>query len=399
VSGPLDGIKIIDCTSVALGPWAAMQLGDFGADVIKVEPPEGDTTRYLGPSRSPKMGSFFMGCNRNKRSIVLDLKQDAGRKVLYKLLETADVLMHNLRPEPAKRLGLEYETVRKHNPTLICAAAYGYRAGGPMGPRPAYDDIIQAGCGLASMQAAVAGEPRYMPTMIADKTTSMAFLAAILAALVEKERSGKGQAIEVPMYESLVANIMVEHLYGETTKPASGELGYTRLMNTYRRPYKTKNGYFALLPYTDKNWCEFYTAVGRPELGDDARFMTITTRLEHIEEYYSLIMEIAATKTNEEWSELLASTAVPHGPVNSLQDLLTDEQLAATGFWKEFDHPSEGRIRAPDIPQRFSRTPGDIRRLQPRLGEHSDEILKAAGFSDNEIEDLISSGATAAPDY
>ncbi|MAW34055.1 MAG: CoA transferase [Proteobacteria bacterium] len=398
MAGPLDGVRVIDCTSVALGPWAAMQLGDFGAEVIKVEPPGGDTTRYLGPSRNPKMGSFFMGCNRNKRSIVLDLKQSAARDALYALLKNADVLMHNLRPEPAKRLGLAYSKVALHNPEIICAAAYGYRADGPMGSNPAYDDIIQAACGLADLQTIVAGEPRYLPTMVADKTTSMALLSAILAALFEKERSGMGQEIEIPMYESMVANIMVEHLYGETLRPPSGELGYTRLINSQRRPYKTKDGYIALLPYTDRNWRDFFTAIGREELGHDERFTNIANRLSNIEDYYALIAEIAAERTNQEWLDLLAGTTVPHGRVNNLEDLLSDDQLLSTGFWRELEHPSEGAIRSPDIPQRFSRTPGSIRHLQPRLGEHSFEILKEAGFSDNDIKQLESSGATSCGD-
>ena len=302
--------------------------------------------------------------------------------------------MHNLRPEPAKRLGLEYSEVILHNPSIICAAAYGYRAGGPLGPKPAYDDIIQAACGLADLQTIVAGEPRYLPTMIADKTSSMAFLSAILAALFEKERSGMGQEIEVPMYESMVANIMVEHLYGETLRPASGELGYTRLINSQRRPYKTKDGYLALLPYTDRNWIDFVTVIGRQDLGNDARFADIASRLLNIEEYYALIAEIALDKTNQEWLDLLASTSVPHGVVNTLEDLLTDEQLLSTGFWRELEHPTEGAIRSPDIPQRFSRTPGSIRHLQPRLGEHSHDILTEAGFSESDIKELENNGIT-----
>ena len=392
--GPLEGIRIIDCSTVALGPWAGQQLGDFGADVIKVESHAGDTTRYLGPAKNDQMASFFMGCNRNKRSIVLDLKSEEGRKVLYKLAGSADVLMHNFRPASAKRLGMTYDLLREFNPKIICAAAYGFRADGPMGARAAYDDIIQAATGLASLQSVINGEPRFMPTIVADKTSSQAFLTAILAALVETGRSGKGQEIEVPMFESLVAYVMVEHLYGNTFSPNIGTPGYKRILNSERRPYKTKDGYFALLPYTDAHWREFCEVIGRPELAKDERFLTLTIRLENVEAYYALLGEFAAERTNAEWSALLGDTNIPHGPVNTLDDLFDDEQLAATGFWKNVEHPSEGPIRMPDVPQRFSRTPGGIQRLQPRLGEHSIEVLQEAGYSSDEIDALIKAGVT-----
>ena len=266
MAGPLAGVRILDCTTVVLGPWAAQQLGDLGADVVKIEPPEGDTTRQLGPARNPGMAAFYLGCNRSKRSIVLDLKQDAGRNALFKLAETADVLMHNYRPEPAKRLGVEYEAFEKINPRLVYLATYGYRSAGPMGPKAAYDDIIQAGSGLAALQSVVAGQPRFLPTIVADKTSSNGVVSALLAGLFARERTGKGQAIEVPMFETLVSFVMVEHLYGETFRPALETAGYKRVLNKERRPYPSKDGYFALLPYTDGHWKEFCGLVGRPDL-------------------------------------------------------------------------------------------------------------------------------------
>ena len=392
MAGPLDGIRIIECSTVALGPCAAQTLGDFGADVIKVESETGDTTRYLGPSRHEKMSSFFLGCNRSKRSIVLNLKTESGRKALYALVKTADVILHNFREGPAKRLGVTYEQLKEANPSIICAAAYGYRTEGPMGAHAAYDDIIQSGAGVVSLMSAAHGEPRYVPSVIADKTASQALTIAILAALVERERSGLGQDIEVPMFETLVANVMVEHLSGETFLPAIGPTGYKRILNAERRPYRTKDGYYTILPYTDENWKEFTVKVSQPELAEDERFLTIQTRLEHIEEYYSLIGEIAATRTNATWTALLADSNIPHGPVNTLEDLFDNEQLNATGFWKEVEHPTEGRLRLPDIPQRFSRTPGEIQRLQPLLGEHSVEILTEAGFSKEDIAELTRGG-------
>ena len=392
--GPLSGVKILDCTSVVLGPWAAQQLGDLGADVIKIEPPTGDTTRQLGPRRNPGMAAFFLGCNRNKRSLVLDLKQPEAREALFELAKTADVLMHNYRPEPAARLGVPYEAFQKINPKLVYVAAYGYRAAGPMGPKAAYDDIIQAGTGLAMLQTVVADEPRFLPTIVADKTSSNAVVSAVLAALFERERSGLGQAVEVPMYETLVSFVMVEHLYGETFLPAIESAGYKRLLNKERRPYPSKDGYFALLPYMDDHWKEFTRLIGREEILQDPRFATLATRLANIEVVYATLAEICATRTNAEWTELLKTSNVPHGPVNSLEDLLNEEQLKATGFWKEFEHPTEGPIRMPDIPPRFSRTAPDIRRLQPRLGEHSVEVLREAGLDEARIAAMLATGAT-----
>lgn len=245
---------------------------------------------------------------------------------------------------------------------------------------------------MASLQSVIDGEPRFVPSVVADKTTSQAFTIAILAALVERERSGIGQDIEVPMFETMVANVMVEHLFGETFLPSVGTAGYKRILNSERRPYRTKDGFFALLPYTDGHWQEFGAKVGRPELGEDERFLTLQSRLKHVEEYYTLLGEIAATRTNSEWNALLADSNIPHGSVNTLEDLFEDEQLNATGFWKEIEHPTEGRLRMTDVPQRFSRTPAEIQRLQPRLGEHSTELLREAGYSEEHIAELVEAG-------
>jgi crotonobetainyl-CoA:carnitine CoA-transferase CaiB-like acyl-CoA transferase len=394
MAGPLAGVRILDCTTVVLGPWASQQLGDLGADVIKIEPPEGDTTRQLGPKRNQNMAAFYMACNRSKRGIVLDLKQEAGLKALFKLAETADVIMHNYRPAPAKRLGVEYEKFQKINPKLIYLATYGYRADGPLGPKAAYDDIIQAASGMAALQTVVAGAPRFLPTIVADKTSSNGVVSALLAALFERERSGLGQSVEVPMFETLVSFVMVEHLYGETYRPAIETAGYKRVLNKERRPYPSKDGFFALLPYTDGHWREFCQLVGREDLLNDSRFTSLASRLANVEAYYATLAELCKQRTNAEWVALLKTSNVPHGPVNTLEDLLKDEHLHATGFWKEYDHPSEGKIRATDIAPRFSRTKPEVRRLQPRLGEHSVEVLREAGFSQAEVDAMVKTGAT-----
>jgi len=393
--GPLDGLRILDLTSVLLGPFAAQMLGDLGADVVKVEAPEGDTTRQLGPARNPGMGAFYLCCNRNKRSLVLDLKQPAARGVLLRLARDAAVLMHNFRPEPAARLGLTWDDVRAVNPRLVYLATYGFRAAGPYGNRPAYDDVIQAAAALPMLQAPLTGEPRYVPTLVADKTSGMAVVQAVLAALLHRERTGRGQAVEVPMFETLTAWLMVEHLYGETFVPAIDAPGYRRILNRQRRPYQTKDGYMAVLPYTDAHWRAFFELVGRADLLADPRFRDLGSRLAHIEILYEELGRIVAARTTAEWLEALDRAGVPAMAVNSLETLLRDPQLEATGFWKTIEHPTEGRLRMTDVPARYSDSPGEIRRYPPRLGEHSVEILQEAGLGAAEIDALLASGATA----
>jgi crotonobetainyl-CoA:carnitine CoA-transferase CaiB-like acyl-CoA transferase len=392
--GPLSGVRVVDCSTVVLGPWAAQQLGDLGADVIKVEPPEGDTTRQLGPMKNPGMGAFFLAVNRNKRSIVLDLKQRSARDVLLRLAQNADVLLHNYRPRAARRLGLSYEMFRAVNPGLIYVATYGFRAAGPYGEKPAYDDIIQAASGIAATQGALIGEPRYVPTIVADKTSSMTVLVAMLAALYHKARTGEGQEVEVPMFESLVAWVMIEHLYGATFEPPIDTVGYKRVLNRYRRPFKTKDGHLAILPYSDQNWRDFFMLAGRDDLLNDPRYTTLGTRLKHIERLYEELASIALTRTNADWLAELDKHNIPGMVVNSLESLLSDPQLEATGFWQLVEHPTEGRMRLPGVPTTYSKTPGSIRLLPPRLGEHTLEILREAGVSQSEIDGLLASGAT-----
>jgi crotonobetainyl-CoA:carnitine CoA-transferase CaiB-like acyl-CoA transferase len=399
MSGPLNGIRVLELTSVVLGPWACQILGDLGADVIKVEPPRGDSNRQLGPHRNANMCALFMTCNRNKRSVVLDLKQDSGRAALLEMARSSDVVVHNLRPPAIQRLGLDYEQVRSVNPKVIYCATYGYRADGPYSDRSAYDDSIQAASGIGMLRARTGGEPAYLPTIVADKTTAMAVVYSVTAALFHRERTGEGQAIEVPMFETMVNYVMAEHLYGLTFDPPEGEAGYTRLLTKHRRPYQTKDGYVAILPYLNNHWEIFCRAANRPELIEDPRFKDLPSRLKNIDEVYSEVSDMVATRTTGEWLEILGETSVPIMLVNTLEDLLTDPHLVATDFWKTHEHPTEGTIRLPDIPTRFSSSPGDIRKLPPRLGEHSVEVLREAGLSDDEIDDMLVSGATLAPEH
>jgi crotonobetainyl-CoA:carnitine CoA-transferase CaiB-like acyl-CoA transferase len=396
--GPLHGVRIVEMTSVVLGPWAAMMLGDLGAEVIKIEPPGGDTNRNLGPnSNHTDMGSLYLTCNRNKRSIVLDLKSEDGRTAALKLCESADVVIHNFRAQAMTKLGLDYAAIKAVNPNVIYCATYGYSKDGPYGNKGALDDSIQAASGIAMLQSMVEGEPRYLPTIVADKTTALNVVQAVLAALFHRERSGEGQEIEVPMFESLVAYIMTEHLWGLTFDPPQGKAGYTRLMSKQRRPYKTKDGYLAVLPYWDAHWETFCAKAERPDMAADPRFINMRERLKNIDASYAATADVIATKTTQEWLDLLGDTNVPMMIVNTLDGLVDDEHLKAIGFWQMFDHPTEGKIRMSKPPINFSKTPADIRRLAPRLGENSAEILREAGYDDAKIEAMFESGATRKP--
>ena len=360
----------------------------MGADVIKIETPQGDVTRNMGPRRNPGMGAVFLSTNRNKRSIVLDLRTREGKDALLKIVDTADVFMHNMRPKVADKLELSYERFSKNNPKLIYCAAYGFRADGPRANDPAYDDIIQAASGIASLQQVVSDQPRFVPTIVADKTTSYNLLAAVLAALVCRERTGNGQAIEVPMFESLVDNVMIEHLYGAAFEPHEGQMGYARLLNTGRRPYATKDGFLAVLPYSDENWSRMFEIAEQEELKTDHRFSSQSARVDYAQEVYDWLGEVIATRTTADWQVALNEAGIPVTAVNSLEDLLDDDQLNATGFWRLEEHPTEGQIRMTDPPVRFAQNPSTIRKMQPQLGQHSREILLESGYSEKEIDSL-----------
>ena len=393
MAGPLTGVRVLELTSVVLGPWACQILGDMGAEVIKVEPPRGDSNRQLGPSRSPNMSALYLTCNRNKRSIVLDLKQGAGREALLKLAAESDIFVHNFRPQAMARLKLDYEAVRAVNPAIIYCATYGYGKAGPYGPKGALDDSIQAASGAAYLQAMAYGEPRYLPTVVADKTTAMAVVFSVLAALYHRAQTGAGQEIEVPMFETMVYYLMAEHLWGLTFEPPMGKAGYTRLMSLHRKPYKTRDGYIAILPYMNAHWDTFCEAAGRPELAVDERFNSMSARLENIDATYEETGRIVATKTTAEWLDILGDTNVPTMVVNSPNDLVHDPHLQAVNFFRVAQHPTEGEVRMTAFPVNFSETPADVRRMAPRLGEHSVEILTELGYSEAQIQAILDSGA------
>ena len=399
MSGPLSGIRVIDVTTVLLGPYATQLLGDMGADVIKVEaPPKGDSTRYIGPARHPGMGGPFLNLNRNKRGIALDLKQEPAKEVLRRLIRTADVLVHNMRPQAIARLGFGYEAVRALKPDIVYCGAYGYSQKGPYRAKPAYDDLIQGASGLAGLFTRLTGEPRYVPTVLADKLVGLTVSQAVTMALFHRERTGEGQFVEVPMFETMVSFLMVEHLYGRGFEPPLGETGYGRLTTLYRKPYRSKDGYICMLPYSDRQWHRFFDAVGRPELMDDPRFADHTTRTTHVEALYKFLDEIAPQRTNAEWVALCEAAEIPVTPVNDLEDLLQDEHLAAVGLFQRQRHPSEGDTILTGPPVSLSKSPGGIQRPAPRLGEHGPELLRELGYGREEIEALVAEKALTKPD-
>ena len=398
MSGPLKGLKIIELTSVVLGPWAAQILADMGADVIKVEAPFGDSNRQLGASRNPNMAALYLSNNRNKRSLVLDLKQASARDALLKIIKDCDVFLHNNRPQVMTKLKLEYNDIKSVNENIIYCGTYGYSKDGPYGEKGALDDSIQAASGIAALNELVLGEPRYLPTVVADKTTAITVVYSILAALFHRERTGSGQEVEVPMFETMVSFVMAEHIWGEIFEPPLDKAGYTRLMSHHRKPYKTKDGYIAVLPYMNNHWKTFCEKAERQDLIEDDRFKNLSSRVENIDDTYSETGKILSTKTTQEWLDIFADTKVPVIVVNSLDDLFTDPHLEAVGFWQDFDHPTEGKLKMPGFPAKFSKTPATIRKHAPNFGEHSLEILAEAGIDKETIKQMIESKATLVSD-
>ena len=398
MSGPLSGLKVLELTSVVLGPWAAQTMADMGADVIKIEAPFGDSNRQLGASRNPGMAALYLSNNRNKRSLVLDLKQESARDALLTIVKDCDVFLHNNRPQVMTKLRLEYEDIKSVNENIIYCGTYGYSKDGPYGEKGALDDSIQAASGIAALNELVLGEPRYLPTVVADKTTAITVVYSILAALFHRERTGVGQEIEVPMFETMVSFVMAEHIWGEVFEPKMGEAGYTRLMSHHRKPYKTKDGYIAVLPYMNNHWQTFCEKAEREDLIEDERFKDLSSRVKNIDDTYSETGKILATKTTQEWLDIFAETKVPVIVVNSLEDLFHDPHLEAVDFWKSFDHPTEGQLKMPGFPSKFSKTPASIRKHAPKLGEHSKEILAEAGIDEETINKMVDSKATLISD-
>jgi crotonobetainyl-CoA:carnitine CoA-transferase CaiB-like acyl-CoA transferase len=388
-TGPLAGVRVIDLTVNVLGPLATMVLGDMGADVVKVETPEGDPNRQNGPARNANMAAMHLNMNRNKRSVTLNLKRAESREVLLRLIAHADVFVHSMRPAAAERLGIGYEEIAARNPRIIYGYGCGYLPGGPRENDPAFDDVVQGEAGLADLMLQSVGAARYLPTVIVDKFCGYALASAIGMALYARERSGRGQLVQVPMLETIVAFNLQEHLWGAAFDPPLGTgMGYVRLLSEHRRPYQTKDGFICVLAVNDEQWKRLLPAIGRPELLDDERFATHEARIKHVDTVYGALSEQMKSRTTAEWRSVLNAIDLPNGPVASFQDLLGDEYLNATGFFHRYVHPSEGAMRTTAVPTLFSETPAGLHRAPPLLGEHNMEVLGEFGYSEREIAQL-----------
>lgn len=391
--GPLSGLRILDLTTVLFGPFGAQTLGDWGAEIIKVEGLGGDMWRNSGIFRNRGMSGQFMAANRNKRSIAVDLKHAQGKEVLRRLIPTVDALVSNVRPAGLARLGFSYETCRELNPRMVYAVATGFGQDGPWAARPAFDEVIQAASGFASAMG-TDEQPEFVPSLIGDKICGMALTAAVTAALLHRERTGEGQMVEVPMLETLASFNSIEMFGGKAFVPPIGPTGYKRMKA--RRPVKTKDGWLTMLPYSGENWVAFFEAVGHPECIEEFAVKEPVARARNIDRIYDKMREIAVTRTTAEWEALLLRIDVPHTAFAKLAEVERQEHLAAVGLFQEVDHPSEGKLLQARPPARFSKSPASVRRLAPRLGEHTREVLAEAGYSAAEIKALVAAKAVAA---
>jgi crotonobetainyl-CoA:carnitine CoA-transferase CaiB-like acyl-CoA transferase len=394
-SGPLAGVRVVDLTVNVLGPLATMILGDLGADVIKVETPSGDPNRQTGPSRHPDMSAMHMNINRSKRSVTLDLKQGECLKALFDLVDTADVLVHSMRPSAARRLGIDYESVAARNPRIIYAFGPGYMPGGPRENDPAFDDVLQGESGIADLMLKSIGQARYLPTVMVDKLCGHLLASAVGMALFARERNGRGQQVCVPMFETLVAFNLQEHLWGAAFDPPLGSgIGYVRLLSAHRRPYETEDSFICVLAVNDEQWKRLLPAIGRPELLDDERFRTVDARIRHIDAVYGVVADQMKLRTTAQWSVLLDAIDIPNGAMARFADLLEDPYLHETGFIHRYEHPTEGTMVATRVATQFSGTPAQPGLPPATLGQHNLEVFRSLGYSDDRIAAITGSATT-----
>ena len=394
-SGPLAGVRVLDLTAVLMGPSATQYLADLGADVIKIETPDGDSTRKIGPGSGSRMGPIFLAVNRNKRSVVLDLKSPAGRAAFLKLAAGADVLTCNVRPAAMARLGLTYAEVAAVNPRIVYVSMIGFSQRGPYAKSPAFDDLIQAAVGVTHAVGIASGGPaRYVPLNIADRSVGLYAFGVVAAALYARERTGRGQSIDVPMFETMVPYVLGDHFYGQKFVPAQGEFGYPRILARTRRPHRTKDGFVSCTIYHDHHWRAFLEIIGHPEwMQTDPRLATMAVRIAHAEELEALVEGELATKTTAEWAALLKKADIPVFPAHTFESLLEDPHLGAIGFFREEVHPTMGSIRETAVPSEWSGTPPEGYRPPPALGEHTREVLAEAGCDDAEVAAVLAANA------
>lgn len=376
-SGPLAGIRVVDLTSVVFGPYATQVMADMGADVIKVESPDGDNTRWISAGPEHAMGGIHVNVNRGKRSLMLDLRQEAGKQVLRKLVETADVFIHSMRGKAIARLGFDYASVKALRPDVVYVNCYGYSRRGPEADQPAYDDTIQAECGITHVQELINGEPGFVGTIMADKVAGLHALYATMMALFHRQRTGEGQEVEVTMFEAMTSFMLVEHANGRLFNPPLGPAHYHRAVERNRRPYKTRDGYLAALVYNDKHWNAFIEAV-QPEW-NSSEFATLELRAKQIGRVYGLLGETFLTRTTQEWLDLLRELNIPASPLRSTDELFENEHLNAVGFFETVES-DYGTLTYPGVPTWFGATPGRVAGPAPRLGEHNSELLAELGL-------------------
>jgi crotonobetainyl-CoA:carnitine CoA-transferase CaiB-like acyl-CoA transferase len=390
-TGPLAGIRVVDLTAVVMGPYCTQIMADMGADVIKVEPPEGDITRYVAPGPVPGMNGVFMNVNRGKRSVVLDLRSAEGKAALRALIGTADVFIHSMRGKAIAKLGFDYDSVAAINPQIVYTNCYGYSRRGPDADRPAYDDTIQAECGLPAVQKQLTGDATYVATIMADKVTGLTALYAITMALFHRERTGEGQEVEVSMFETMASFMLVEHANGAMFDPPLGPAVYPRTVAPNRRPYPTKDGYIAALIYNDKHWRAFTTAVQPAWTSDE--YATLEMRARQIDVVYGLVAQTMRERTTSEWLTLFAELEIPAAPINTLDSLFDSPQLNAVGLFETVDTP-QGKVRFPGVPTWFSKTPGHVRGPAPELGADTAAVFTELGLA-TDAETTVDDGNRA----
>ena len=388
-AGPLTGVKVLDLTINVLGPVATMILGDMGADVVKIETPDGDPNRQNGPARHPNMAAMHLNMNRNKRSVTLNLKRPEAREALLRMVDSADVFIHSMRPAAAERLGIDYEEIARRNPRIVYGYGCGYMPGGSRENDPAFDDVVQGEAGIADLMLRSVGQARYLPTVLVDKFCGYMLASAVSMALYARDRTGVGQLVRVPMLETIVAFNLQEHLWGGVFDPPMGSgVGYVRLLSEHRRPYETRDGHICVLAVNDEQWRRLLPTIGRPELVTDPRFSTVEGRMKNIDQVYGVVSDQMKTQTTADWHRLLDAIDVPNGAMARFEDMLNDAYLNETGFFHRYEHPSEGSMLTPCVPTQFSATPGGIHRHPPKLGEHNAEVFAAFGYSAQEINTL-----------
>jgi crotonobetainyl-CoA:carnitine CoA-transferase CaiB-like acyl-CoA transferase len=376
--GPLSGVRVIDLTAMVMGPYCTQIMADMGADVIKIEPPEGDGTRYISVGPASGMGGIFVNVNRGKRSVVLELRSEAGKAALRGLIQDADVFIHSMRAKAIAKLGFAYGDVAKINPAIVYTNCYGYSRRGPERDLTAYDDTIQAECGLPAVQQMLTGEANYVGTIMADKVSGITAAYATTMALFHRERTGEGQEVEVGMFETMASFMLVEHANGAMFTPPLGPAIYPRAVARNRRPYRTSDGYISALIYNDKQWSAFVEAV-RPVWASDPRYATLELRARQIDTVYGLLAETFKERTTQQWLELFRSLDIPAAPLRTPDELMNNPHLNAVGFFETVDSP-HGPVRFPGVPTWFSRTPGRVAGAAPLLGADTREVLEESGL-------------------